>query len=129
MKWLVSGNLLNLQKHGEMILGLGDFNRRVGEPIDGFKGVHGGYGIGKRNVEGRKPFEFCDEKELCVANTLFEKKEQRKTKHSLGGNNIEVDFALSGKSNKVFERCENNPLGVATLAGGNRHGKKKVKKK
>ena len=41
--------------------------------VDGFEGVHGGYGIGKRNVEGRRLLVFCDEKELCVANTWFEK--------------------------------------------------------
>ena len=29
--------------------------------------VHGGNGIGERNVEGKK-LEFCYEKELCVAN-------------------------------------------------------------
>ena len=60
-----------------MILGLGDFNGHV-RRIDGFEEVHGGYGIGKKNDEGKKLLEFYDEKELCVANTWFEKKEQRK---------------------------------------------------
>ena len=36
------------------------------------EGVHGGNGIGERNVEGKR-VEFCDEKELCVANTWFKK--------------------------------------------------------
>ena len=35
----------------EVVLGLGDFNGHVGRRIDGFESVHGGYGIGKRNVE------------------------------------------------------------------------------
>ena len=64
-----------------MVLGLGDFNGHVERRIDGFEGVHGGYGIGKRNVEGRRLLEFCDEKELYVANTWFEKNEQRKITH------------------------------------------------
>ena len=40
----------NLQNPGEVILGLGCFNGLVGRRIDGFESVHGGYGIGKRNV-------------------------------------------------------------------------------
>ena len=32
-------------------------------------GVHDRHGIGKRNVEERRLLEFCDEKELCKANT------------------------------------------------------------
>ena len=62
-------NEWDLQNSGEVVLGLGDFNRHVGRQIDGFEGVHGGYGIGKRNVEEKRLLEFCDEKELCVVNT------------------------------------------------------------
>ena len=90
-----------MQNPGEVVLGLGDFNGQVGRRIDGFEGVHGGYGIGKRNVEGRR-LEFCDEKELCVANTWFEKKEQRKITCSMGGNKTEIDFVLVGKNNKKY---------------------------
>ena len=43
----------DLQNPSEVVLDLGDFNGHVGRRIDGFEGVHGGYGIGKRNVEGR----------------------------------------------------------------------------
>ena len=45
---------------------------------EGFKGVHGGNGVGKRNAEGRRLLEFCDERELCVANTWFKKTDKRK---------------------------------------------------
>ena len=59
----------NLQNPSEVVLDMGDFNGHVGRRIDGFGGVHGGYAIGKRNVEERRLLEFCDEKELCAANT------------------------------------------------------------
>ena len=62
-----------MQNPGEVVLNMGDLNGQVQRRVDGFEGVHGGYGIGKRNVEGRRLLEFCDEKELCVANTWFEK--------------------------------------------------------
>ena len=55
-----------LRHPGEVVLHLGDFNGHVGRQIDGFKGVYGGYGIGKRNVERRRLLEFCDEKKLSV---------------------------------------------------------------
>ena len=63
---------------------MGYFNEHVGRRIDGFEGVHDGYRIGKRNVEGKRLLEFCDEKNLCVANTCFEK--ERKITYSMGGN-------------------------------------------
>ena len=62
---------------------MGDFNGHVGGRIDGFEGVHGEYGIGKRKVEGKRLLEFCDEKDLCVANTCFKK--ERKITYSMGG--------------------------------------------
>ena len=30
---------------------LGDFNGHIGRHIDGFDGVHGGYGVGQTNLE------------------------------------------------------------------------------
>ena len=50
---------------------------------EGFEGVYGGNGIGKRNAEGRL-LEFCDKKELCMANTWFYKSEKRKIIYSAG---------------------------------------------
>ena len=64
--------------------------------------MDGGYGIGERNVERRRLFQFCDEKELCVANTWFEKKEQRKITNSMGGNETEIGFVLIGKNNRKY---------------------------
>ena len=48
----------------EIIVSLRDFNGHVGKCAKGFEGVHGGNDIGKRNAEGRRLLEFCDEKEL-----------------------------------------------------------------
>ena len=56
----------DLQNPSEVVLGLGDFNVHVGRRIDGFEGVHGGYGIGKRNVEGRRLLKFCDVKSCAL---------------------------------------------------------------
>ena len=70
--------------------------------MDGFEGVHGGDGIKKRNLEGRMQLEFYNEKNLCVANTWFKKKEKRKLTNSSGDNETEIDFALVGKESRKF---------------------------
>ena len=37
--------------------------------------IHGGYGIGKRNVEGKMLLDLCVQKELCVANMWYKKRD------------------------------------------------------
>ena len=37
-----------------------------------------------------------------MANTWFEKKEQRKITYSMGGNETEIDFVLVDKSNRKY---------------------------
>ena len=72
---------------GELVLDMGDFNEHVGRRIEGYEGVHGGNGLGERNVEGKMFLEFCYEKELSVANTSwFRKEEKRKVTYSAGEN-------------------------------------------
>ena len=94
----------DLRSKDELVLGLGDFNGHVGRLIEGFEGVHGGNGIGERNAEGRLLLEFCDGKELCVANTWFKKEEKRKVTFSAGGNETEIDFVLVGKASRKYLR-------------------------
>ena len=66
--------------------------------------VYTGNAIGKRNVEGRRLLEFCDERELCVANTCFYKKEKRKITYSGGGCETEIDFVLVGEKCRKYIR-------------------------
>ena len=44
---------------GDLVMCLGDINGHIDRHIDGFYGVHGGYGVGQRNFEGRMLLEFC----------------------------------------------------------------------
>ena len=81
-----------------------DFNGHIERRIDGFEDVHGGYEIGKRNVKGRRLLEFSNEKQLCVANTWFEKKDQRKvTYSSMGENETEIDFVLVKTIESIYK--------------------------
>ena len=85
-----------------MVFELEDFNGHVGEEIEGFEGVHGGNGLGQRNAERRMLLEFCDEKELCVANTWFKKTNKRKITFKSGNNESKIDFILVSKENRKF---------------------------
>ena len=60
---------------GKLVLGMGDFYGHVGKRIQGYEDLHGGNRIGERNMEEKMLLEFCDEKELCVANIWFRKEE------------------------------------------------------
>ena len=48
--------------------------------------------------------DFCDQKELCVANTWFKKKDKRKDTYSSGGNDAQIDFVLIGKEKRKYLR-------------------------
>ena len=62
---------------GDLVVCLGILSGHVG----GFDGVHGGYGVGQGNLEGRMLFELCLEKELCVSNTWLKRVGKRKVTH------------------------------------------------
>ena len=101
---------LDLESFYKTIVSLGDFNGHVGKCAVGFKRVHWGNGIGKRNAEGKRLLEFCDEKELCVANTWFKKTDKRKFTYSAGGCETEIDFVLvKEKYRKYIRDVKVNP--------------------
>ena len=53
-------------------------------------------------MEGRMLFEFCDIKDLCVANTWLRKGEGSRLTVSSGGNQTEIDFVPVGQENRKF---------------------------
>ena len=75
MKWQLSGTWEVLVKSLSLC---GISMDMWGKCAESFKGVHRGNGIGKRNAEGRRLLEFCDEREQCMANTWLYKANKRK---------------------------------------------------
>ena len=63
-----------------------------------------GNGIGKRNAERRRLLEFCDQRELSVANTWFNMTDKRKTTYSAGECETENDFVLAGEKYRKYIR-------------------------
>ena len=83
----VLGNILSDIDAGERLLICGDMNGHVGADVDGFEGVHGGYGFGKRNVDGEMLLEFEDAMDFAIVNTWF-KKEVRNNNNNNNNNLI-----------------------------------------
>ena len=61
-----------------LLVHLGDFSGHVGRHIGGFDPVHGGYGLGRKNLEGIMLLEFGLDKKICVLITLFKRELERK---------------------------------------------------
>ena len=79
----------NWRSNAEMVLGFEDFNKDVGKWVDRVEGIHAEMVLVKKML-----LEFCNERELCVANIWFKKNEERKIIFRSGRNRTEVDFVL-----------------------------------
>ena len=56
----------DMRSSDDLVVGISNFNVHSGRHIVGIDSVHGGYGVGQRNLEGRMLQEFCLEKKLDV---------------------------------------------------------------
>ena len=72
----------------------GDFNGHVGEKADGYKGIHGGFGLGTRNVEGERILELGAALDMVVCNTFFKKRESRLVTYKSGPYCTQIDYFL-----------------------------------
>lgn len=98
--WLSMLQLLSGIKEEESVFVGGDLNGHVGREADGFEGVHGGNGFGKRNKEGEMLLEFAVAMDLVVSNTYFMKSDSKKSTYESGGNRSEIDFILVRRKEK-----------------------------
>ena len=69
-------DLLELTPKKDVCFIIGDWNAKVGNQET--PGVTGKFGLGVQNEAGQRLTEFCQEKALVIANTLFQ---QKKTLH------------------------------------------------
>ena len=70
-KWKTLGrkSLWDMHCIYDLVMCLCYFNGHINRHIEGVNGVHRGYGVGQKNLEGGMHLEFCLKKELCLSNT------------------------------------------------------------
>ncbi|ESO02778.1 hypothetical protein HELRODRAFT_174195 [Helobdella robusta] len=78
----------------EFVVLLGDLNGHVGADADGYEGVHGGWGYGIRNEEGRRVLELADAHSMVVGNTWFTREPVRLFTYRSGEHRSMIDYIL-----------------------------------
>ena len=68
-------DLLELTPKTDVLFIIGDWNAKVGSQET--PGVTGKFGLGIQNEAGQKLIEFCQEKALVIANSLFQQNKRR----------------------------------------------------
>ncbi|KAL5193749.1 LINE-1 retrotransposable element ORF2 protein [Glycine soja] len=97
----LEGVLQDIPQGEKVFLG-GDLNGHVGSVDRGFEGVHGGFGLGEMNGEGKSILEFSEALDLSIANTWFKKREEHLITYKSGGTCSQIDFFLIRKSNRKY---------------------------
>ena len=97
----VLGKILSDIDVGERLLICGDMN---GTEVDGFEGVHVGYGFGRRNVEGEMLLEFADALDFAIVNTRFKKEVRKMITYETKACKTVIDFFLIRKSERKLVR-------------------------
>ncbi|KAL5154223.1 Craniofacial development protein 2 [Glycine soja] len=87
---------------GEKVFLGEDLNGHVGSVDRGFEGVHGGFGLGEMNGEGKSILEFSEALDLSIANTWFKKREEHLITYKSGGTCSQIDFFLIRKSDRKY---------------------------
>ena len=78
-------------------------NGHVGKEVDGFPEVHGGFGFGKRNMEGVRVLELCEAMELIVCNTYFNKEKSKLVTYVSGAHETMTDFILERRRHRMVK--------------------------
>ena len=67
-------DLLELTPKKDVLFIIGDWNAKVGSQV--IPGVTGKFGLGEQNEATQRLTEFCQEKALVIANTLFQQQKR-----------------------------------------------------
>ena len=77
VKWFYADlqDLLELTPEKDVLFIIGDWNAKVGSQET--PGVTGKFGLGVQNEAGQRLTEFCQERALIIANTLFQQHKRK----------------------------------------------------
>ena len=94
----------------ELIVVGGDLNGHVGTNVDGYDGVHGGYGFGERRADGERILEFCDAVELLATNTCFKRQKNKFANYVSGGTETAIDQLLLRRCDRRYLKTSKSLL-------------------
>ncbi|GJX22125.1 retrovirus-related pol polyprotein LINE-1 [Tanacetum coccineum] len=81
----------------------------IGVSAEGYTGVHGGFGFGDRNEEGRTMLEFATAHDLIVANSFFKKSDAHLITFE-SGHKSQIDYLLVRRSDlRACKDCRAYP--------------------
>ena len=89
----MDGVMQVLGEHERVVVGA-DMNGHVGRENDVIGRVHGGHGVGERNLEGESIVDFAMATDLAIVNTFFRKKREHQITYRSGGRSSQIDYFL-----------------------------------
>ncbi|GKA99692.1 craniofacial development protein 2 [Tanacetum coccineum] len=72
----------------------GNLNGHIEAATEGYAGVHGGFGYGVRNEEGRAILDFAIAHDLVAVNSYFKKRDHQLVTFQSGGRCTQIDYLL-----------------------------------
>ena len=78
-----------------------DMNGHTGSTCDGFEDVMGCFGFGVRNQEGENKLGLCQEHNLRVRTSYYQKRREHPITYKSGGNESQIDYALCRRHKKL----------------------------
>ena len=95
-------DILELIPTKDVLFTIGDWNAKVGSQET--PGVPGNFGLGVQNEAGQRLIEFCQEKALVIANTLFQNTREDSTHghHQMANTKIRLIIFFAAKDEKLY---------------------------
>ena len=87
-----------------MVITDGDFNGHVGKEVNGYEGVHGGYGYDIRYTEGEDILKMTATLDRVVCNTWFIKRDSRPITYSSGTCSTKIAHILVRNNDRKLIR-------------------------
>ncbi|GJS65768.1 retrovirus-related pol polyprotein LINE-1 [Tanacetum coccineum] len=95
---VIDGETVNVIRVYAPQVGLrGDLNGHIRVATEGYAGVHGGFGYGVRNEEGRAILDFAIVHDLVVVNSHFKKRDHHLVTFQSEGRCIQIDYLMVRK--------------------------------
>ena len=92
--WRQMDQELRAIQEGQMVIVGGDLNGHVGISREAIERIHGGWGVGEKNLGGERVTDFAMAFDLSIVNTFFEKRPNHLATYKSGGRESQIDFLM-----------------------------------